>query len=622
MSDSKHSTVTYTHMSSDDGSLDEPPPPDFVPEPVYPEFMPHEDDVLPAKEQPLSAAISPTTDSPGYITEFDLEEDPEEEDDEDPEEDPTDYPADRDDDDDDEEEESSRDDVDDEDEDEEENEEEEEHLALAESIPPLAHRTIARMFIRAQTPIPFSSEAKVDRLLFIPTLPPSPLTPLSSPLSRIPSPPIPVPPLPTSPTDAGAPLGYRASMIRLKAESPSTSHPLPLPLPIVLPYTRASMVMMSDTAPSTNILAPRSWILPSGTTRSWTPPLLLIPLPTSSPPLLLPSTECRADVLEVTLPPRKSTLDTEIRRDPDREIGYEITDICEDPNKITEELPATNVAELGQRMTDFVTTIRKDIDEIYVRLDDAQDDILVMSGQLNLLRRDKRFHARTARLMKSEARASCEAWVQSMDASDMARPEKMAPTKRTTRAPPATTTTTKPVTNAKLKALINQGVADALAARDTNRSQNGNDSHNSRMVSQDFAHGMPWNTLMKMMTDKYCPRNEIKKLEMEIWELKVKGNDLISYTQRFQELALLCGRMFPEESDKIEKYVIGLPDMIHGSVMVSKPKTMPDAFEFTTKLMDKKIRTFAERQTGNKRKQDDNQQQQNKRQKHWQGLHC
>ncbi|GJT98170.1 putative reverse transcriptase domain-containing protein [Tanacetum coccineum] len=142
-----------------------------------------------------------------------------------------------------------------------------------------------------------------------------------------------------------------------------------------------------------------------------------------------------------------------------------------------------------------------------------------------------------------------------------------------------------------------------------------------KTVGHDAAYGMPWKTLMKMMTDKYCPRNEIKKLEMEIWDLKVKGTDLTSYTQRFQELALLCGRMFPEESDKIEKYVGGLPDMIHGSVVASKPKTMQDAVEIATELMDKKIRTFAERQTESKRKFEDTsrntqnqQQQQNKRQ--------
>nr|GFB41753.1 hypothetical protein [Tanacetum cinerariifolium] len=111
-----------------------------------------------------------------------------------------------------------------------------------------------------------------------------------------------------------------------------------------------------------------------------------------------------------------------------------------------------------------------------------------------------------------------------------------------------------------------------------------------KTVGHNVAYGVPWNTLMKTMTAKYYPQNEIKKLEMEIWGLKVK------------------------ESDKIEKYVGGLPDMIHGSVTASKPKTMQDAVEFVIRMMDKKICTFAELQTKNKKKQDDNQQQQNKRQ--------
>ncbi|GKG29600.1 hypothetical protein Tco_0419498, partial [Tanacetum coccineum] len=100
-------------------------------------------------------------------------------------------------------------------------------------------------------------------------------------------------PRPTDPSD------YKAAMIRLRVESPSTSPPLPLPLPIVLPYTRESMAMTRNAAPSTYILAPRSETPPSGT-----PPLLPIPLPTSSPPFLLPSTDYRADVPEVTLPPQ------------------------------------------------------------------------------------------------------------------------------------------------------------------------------------------------------------------------------------------------------------------------------------------------------------------------------
>ncbi|GKC22751.1 putative reverse transcriptase domain-containing protein [Tanacetum coccineum] len=66
--------------------------------------------------------------------------------------------------------------------------------------------------------------------------------------------------------------------------------------------------------------------------------------------------------------------------------------------------------------------------------------------------------------------------------------------------------------------------------------------------------------------------------------------------------------MFPEESDEIEKYVDGLSDMIHGSVMASKPKTMQEAIEFATELMDKKINTFVECQVEKKRKLDNNNQ--------------
>nr|GEV44858.1 hypothetical protein [Tanacetum cinerariifolium] len=84
--------------------------------------------------------------------------------------------------------------------------------------------------------------------------------------------------------------------------------------------------------------------------------------------------------------------------------------------------------------------------------------------------------------------------------------------------------------------------------------------------------------------------------------------------------------MFFEESNKIERYFGGFPDMIHESVVASKPKTMHEAIEIATELMDKKIQTFAERQTENKRKQDDNQQQQQKQQQqeaeHWPSLHC
>ncbi|GKG14908.1 hypothetical protein Tco_0354508, partial [Tanacetum coccineum] len=109
-----------------------PPLLEFVPEPVYPEFMPPEDDVLLAEEQPLPTAVSPTADSPGYVRKSDPKEDPVEDDDEDPKEDPADYPTDRDDEE--EEEEPSGDEADDEEEDEDNEKEEDEHPTLTDSV--------------------------------------------------------------------------------------------------------------------------------------------------------------------------------------------------------------------------------------------------------------------------------------------------------------------------------------------------------------------------------------------------------------------------------------------------------------------------------------------------------
>ncbi|GJV32194.1 hypothetical protein Tco_1392594 [Tanacetum coccineum] len=166
----------------------------------------------------------------------------------------------------------------------------------------------------------------------------------------------------------------------------------------------ASVAMMRAAAPSTYILA----------SQSETPPLLLILLPTPSPPLPLPSTDHRTDRLEVgkssSAPTARpfggfradyrfvAALDDEIRRDPERYVGYGVTDTWDD---MVEDI--------------------QDTYEIYVRLDDAQDDRLLMSGRLNKLHRDRHAHARTALLMEREARLSREAWGRSMDANDNAR---------------------------------------------------------------------------------------------------------------------------------------------------------------------------------------------------------
>ncbi|GJR69401.1 putative reverse transcriptase domain-containing protein [Tanacetum coccineum] len=126
----------------------------------------------------------------------------------------------------------------------------------------------------------------------------------------------------------------------------------------------------------------------------------------------------------------------------------------------------------------------------------------------------------------------------------------------------------------------------------------------ARAVRQDVAYAMPWTALKRMITDKYYPKGEIKKLEFEYWNLKVRGTDLLTYNQRFQELALMCDRMFPEESTKVERYVGGLPDMIHSSVK-ARSSVMKRHLRYATEMMDKKMLTAAERQAENKRKFED-----------------
>ncbi|GKB09436.1 reverse transcriptase domain-containing protein [Tanacetum coccineum] len=365
---------------------------------------------------------------------------------EDPKEDPVDYSADGGDDGDDEDEPSEEDEDDDVDMEADGDEEEEEHLALADSVvvalpatdqapsaeetepfetdesaatppPHPAYRVTARISIPAPVPIPLWSDAEIPS----PSLPLSPPSPVLS---------------PAPPPSHIRSFGYRAAMIRIRAEAASTSHSLPLSPPFILSPTRPD-------APSLGI-----------------PPPLPISVPTSSPPLLLPSASHREDKPEVTLPPRKrlgitlgpgyevgesssaaaarpagglradygfvATMDREIRRDPEREIGYGITDSWDEIVETLQGAPVKTDTELGRHMTAFETRVRQDTDEVYTRLDDEQSQRQLLAGRLNMLFRDRRAHARTARLMETEARMSREAWGRSMDASDLARAEVMS----------------------------------------------------------------------------------------------------------------------------------------------------------------------------------------------------
>ncbi|GKB42717.1 putative reverse transcriptase domain-containing protein, partial [Tanacetum coccineum] len=119
------------------------------------------------------------------------------------------------------------------------------------------------------------------------------------------------------------------------------------------------------------------------------------------------------------------------------------------------------------------------------------------------------------------------------------------------------------------------------------------------------AYAMTWEVLKKKIMDKYCPQGEIKKLEIELWNLRVKENDIPAYTEHFQELTQICTKFVANETEKVDKYISGLPDNIYGNVKSARPKTLDETIKLANDLMDHKLRTYIKRQSDNKRKAND-----------------
>nr|GEX01564.1 putative reverse transcriptase domain-containing protein [Tanacetum cinerariifolium] len=317
-----------------------------------------------------------------------------------------------------------------------------------------------------------------------------------------------------------------------------------MPIPPPSPLTRLS-------SPLSQIPSPP---LPAS------PPILPIPLPAASLPLQLLSSDRRADRLEVTLPPRKRLsivhcpgyemgeslvattarpiegyradygfvgfIEAEIRRRIAQDIRYGIRDTWIDLRDVAEEEALTTLEGVNTRVTELAAVQEQDTQDIYGMIEDTQGRQTKIFQRVKALVDDSQYHYETDRLVDQEA-------------IKMA-PKKAAP-RRTTRLNPGATsnpkqapsTTTTTITNAQLQAMIDQGVNAALAARDENRT--GDDSHTSgigaltwwnsyvRIVGTDAAYVITWIELKKKMVDKYCPRNEMRKIKTELWNLKVQG---------------------------------------------------------------------------------------------------
>nr|GEW63854.1 putative reverse transcriptase domain-containing protein [Tanacetum cinerariifolium] len=583
-------------------------------EPIYPEYIPLEDEhILFAEEQPLPPVISPTTESPGYVAESDPEEDPEEYEEDEAEDGPVDYPMDGGDDGDDEGDDDSLGyDADIEDEDEE--EEEEEHLTLADStvvipidelvsppketeptIPPPSTNTTtigARITIRPRTSISLPPEAEVERLLAMPTPSPSPLPSLSPPsagerLARCTTPAaLPSPPLP--------PFSYPPPPVDRRDGIPESEQP---------PRKRLCLSTLGSREVGYGIRD--TWI----------------------------------DPVEAVLDMASTTLE---------KVNTRVAEL----------------AELHEHDTQDLYALLEDAQDGRTRISQR---VAMDSQRVDLLMGDWMTLRETVWIVEEEASVARKAWAQ-LVRQIMASITRQGhnPPPPNTNTPPhhMTPKSVQAMIDQALLRNTTNGDGSQSSHEDNprhvqttrpcfyddfmkchplnfkgNKGVVGLNRWIKKMESVFNISGCAienqvkfatctlldaaltwWNgqirtlgpeayvmtkeVLKKKIMDKYCPQGELKKLEIELWNLKVKGNDVPTYTNRFQELTLTCTKFVANENEKIDKYISGLLDNIYGNVKSSKPRTLDKTIELTNDLMDQKLCTYAER-ADNKRKTED-----------------
>nr|GEX22492.1 hypothetical protein [Tanacetum cinerariifolium] len=125
----------------------------------------------------------------------------------------------------------------------------------------------------------------------------------------------------------------------------------------------------------------------------------------------------------------------------------------------------------------------------------------------------------------------------------------------------------------------------------------------------EVANRKSWTKLKAMMKEEFCPPKEIQRMEVELWNLRVKDSNIAAYTQRFNELVLLCPKAVLSEKKKVEAYIRRLPKIIKGEMTSSRPVVLNEAVRMAHTLMEQKLVAKAERiAKSNKQKWENNNQ--------------
>nr|GFA63604.1 hypothetical protein [Tanacetum cinerariifolium] len=293
-----------------------------------------------------------------------------------------------------------------------------------------------------------------------------------------------------------------------------------------------------------------------------------------------------------------STLDAEARRRGIGEVGYGTRDTWVDPAEAVPEITPMTVEEVNTKVTELAELHEHDTQDLYALLEDAHDSrarisqrVTMDTQQADLLIEDMTAHQETIQIMAPVTR-------QGMNIPpNNTNPNNMTPENVQTVRPCFYTDFMK---CQPLDFKGTEGVVDLTRWIE-------------KMESVFQISGCAIENQVKFATCTLLDvaltwwNSKIRSLSPDAYLMtwEVKGNDVPAYTERFQELTLICTKFVANETEKIDKYIGRFPDNIYKSVKASKPKMLDKTIELANDLMDQKLRTYAERRTNNKRKADD-----------------
>nr|GEY08039.1 protein transport protein SEC16B homolog isoform X1 [Tanacetum cinerariifolium] len=288
-----------------------------------------------------------------------------------------------------------------------------------------------------------------------------------------------------------------------------------------------------------------------------TPPLLPIPLST-------PSTSCRAGILEADTPPRNRPLLATPR--PGCEVGessaaaarwpgptmahgvdciYVKTRLRDTKRRMMAALELVNL-----RVSYQVDVCTRESSEFYTRHHDAPKDRTAVRAEIEGLRSERLVYEQDVTMQSVKFYGLLPA----------SRRQIMARTRKGKTSPPTNPNNPNNMTPEAVQTMIDQALL---------RNSGGGDGSHKGAVGL-----ICWIEKMESVINiSGCA------VENQVKFATFRDNNIPAYTNRFQELDLICTKFVSNEAEKVDKYISGLPDNIYGNVKSSKPKTLDETID-------------------------------------------